>query len=113
MYGSWFKFDKKKHLLLQLTNRKIEAQIVDKRNGRVEVTVSSIQKNLLPDGKRPVNKYGCSNTEAARKVGEELAAFAERNNLKELWFFPPGSFRGKIKEFSIPFLQRGIKLLKF
>lgn len=44
MYGSWFKFDKRKHLLLQLTNRKVEAQIVDKREGIVDVTISSIQK---------------------------------------------------------------------
>ncbi|GJQ15938.1 hypothetical protein GpartN1_g7729.t1 [Galdieria partita] len=113
MFGSWFKFDKRKHLLLQLTNKKVEGQIVDKREGRVEVTISSIQKSLLPDGKRPVNAYGCANMESARKVGEELASFAERHRIRELWFFPPRPRGGRVREFAEPFKKRGIRLLDF
>jgi len=101
MFGSWFKFDKRKHLLLLLTNKKVQGQIVDKREGKVEITVTSIQKvgriglskttrrlinpkSLLPGGKRPVNEYACANMESARKVGEELASFAERHQIREV-----------------------------
>ncbi|KAK4526989.1 hypothetical protein GAYE_SCF31G4910 [Galdieria yellowstonensis] len=113
MFGSWFKFDKRKHLLLLLTNKKVQGQIVDKREGKVEITVTSIQKSLLPGGKRPVNEYACANMESARKVGEELASFAERHQIRELWFFPPRPRGGKVKEFSEPFIRRGIRLLDF
>lgn len=99
-------------LLLNLTNRHIHAQLVDKNAGRVLVAAHTNEPALRhkiagPDA--PPNTYVTSTVAAARQVGQHFAERACAKGITAVYWQRPGKYHGKIKAFIDAVREAGIE----
>lgn len=102
-------------LLLNLTNRHVHAQLVDRVAGRVILGVHSNQPHLrqaiaAPDA--PRGNYATGSVAAARRVGEEFGTQATAKGISTVYWRRPGKYHGKIKAFIDAVREHGIETKK-
>lgn len=102
-------------LLLNLTNRHVHAQLVDRAAGRVILGVHSNQREVRraiegPDAHR--GNYATGTVAAARLVGEEFAKRATAQGISAVYWTRPGKYHGKIKAFIDVVREHGIETMK-
>lgn len=99
-------------LLLNLTNRHVHAQLVDRSAGRVILGVHSNQPELRraiagPDA--PKGNYATGSVAAARMVGEAFGSRATSQGISMVYWRRPGKYHGKIKAFIDAVREHGIE----
>jgi large subunit ribosomal protein L18 len=102
-------------LLLNLTNRHIHAQLVDRSAGRVIVAVHSnepeIRSAILEPGDHD-RGYKSSTVAAASVVGSMFGDRARSRGIESVTWVRPGRYHGKIKAFIDGVRDAGIKTLR-
>lgn len=102
-------------LLLNLTNRHIHAQLVDRAGGRVILGVHSNQPDLRkaiagPDA--PRGNFATASVAAARLVGDAFGTHASSKGISAVYWARPGKYHGKIKAFIDAVREHGIETKK-
>lgn len=100
LYGT----PEKPRLCVYRSNKNISAQIIDDVNGTTLVAASSLDKDL-----REQIGYG-GNKEAAKKVGEAVAAKALAKGIEEVCFDRGGFlYHGRVAELAAGAREGGLK----
>ena len=90
-------------LSIHRSSKNIYAQVIDDRQGKTVVSVSSLEKTLGVVGK--------NNIEVATKLGKEIASRALKKGIKEVVFDRGGFlYHGKIKALADAARENGLKL---
>lgn len=89
-------------LLLNLTNRHIHAQLVDRLRARVIVAVHTTEptvRKAISGEEAPQGSYATGSVAAARHVGNEFGRRAIERGIGMVYWRQPGRYHGKIKAF--------------
>ena len=90
-------------LSIHRSSKNIYAQVIDDRQGKTVVSVSSLEKSLGVVGK--------NNIEVATKIGKDRASRALKKGIKEVVFDRGGFlYHGKIKALADAARENGLKL---
>lgn len=95
----------RKRLLLKKTNRYLMAQIVDDATGRTLCQASTFEKSFAAEV-----KGSAKNREAARKLGEVIAARAKEKGITKVLFDRRGRlYHGKVADFADKAREAGLE----
>lgn len=89
-------------LLLNLTNRHVHAQLVDRGRARVVVAVHTTEptvRRAIGGEDAPRGSYVTGSVAAARHVGDEFGRRAAERGIGVVYWQRPGRYHGKIKAF--------------
>ena len=93
----------KMRLSVHRSSKNLYAQIIDDREGKTIVAVSTLEKKLGVVGK--------NNVEVAAKLGKEIAERAKKEGVTEVVFDRGGFlFHGKVKALASAARENGLKL---
>lgn len=99
-------------LLLNLTNRHIHAQLVDRQLGRVVIAAHSNEPSLraaIAGPQAPSGTYATASVAAARFIGTQFAQRARENGVDTVYWIRPGKYHGKIKAFIDAVKEGGVE----
>lgn len=103
-------------LVLNLTNRHIHAQLLDKCAGTVRLAVHTnervIRRALADEARSHYAGYATANVAAAERVGDIFGKRAAEAGIETVYWRAPGKYHGKIKAFIDAVRTHGITTLK-
>lgn len=99
-------------LILNLTNRHVHAQLVDRHASRIVLAAHTTEPTLreqLAGPNAPVKSYVTGSVEAARFIGDQFGQRASREGITSVYWNRPGRYHGKIKAFIDAVREHGIE----